>query len=350
MYRLKVLCALTLAVPFIVGGTAKADTLSINGEVATPETLNDDALGGSPVSATIGGVIYSGSSVYSLISGAGFESNPAQAKNGNLLDYLTVTGATGQSVVLSEGQIDPSFGGQAANPQIFVATSANGAPIAPRLIVQTDPHGTTDGYDVSGVASITVGWASVPTFSTSTLNNESSFSVTGHVASPPASYSTSNFNSIFPTQTTQTDTYLAGGNSTTKTFTGVPLYTLLQNAGLITNSANPQSILDDYIVVTGSNEPTTSSPFDYAVLYSLGEIDPDFNAFTSSTVPLLAEVGGTTFRSTAPLDSFGGRYDSDVINIDVVDTVPEPGPLALMLPPLVLVLTLGRRWRGGAAA
>jgi hypothetical protein len=170
----KGLFVLAFAVPLITGGTAEADPLAINGEVATPLTLNDDALGGTSVSATIGGVQYSGSSVYSLISDAGFENNPAQAKNGNLLDYLTITGTTGRSAVLSEGQIDPNFGGQAGNPQDFVATSANGSPIAPRLIVQSDPNGTSDGYDITGVRSITVGWATLPAFSTSVLNNESS--------------------------------------------------------------------------------------------------------------------------------------------------------------------------------
>jgi hypothetical protein len=284
--------------------------------------------------------------VYSLISDAGFQNNPAQAKNGNLLDYLTITGTGGQSVVLSEGQIDPNFGGQTASPQSFIADSANGSPIAPRLIVQSDPNGTTDGYDLTGVTNIKVGWAAVPALSTSVLNDETSFTVTGDIASPPVSYSTSNFSSVFPTQTTQTDTFLSGSTPTTATFTGVPIFSLLQNAGFLTDPSNPQSVLDDYIVVTGSDEPTTTSPFDYAVLYSLGEIDPAFNAFTSATVPLLAEVGGTTFRSTAPSDSRGGRYDSDVVNINVVDAVPEPGSLALMLPPLILFFAFGRRWRG----
>jgi hypothetical protein len=346
LYRGKGCFALALAVTLIAGGTAEADPLTIAGEVATPLTLNDNALGGTPVSATIGGVQYSGSSVYSLISDAGFQNNPAQAKNGNLLDYLTVTGASGQSVVLSEGQIDPNFGGQASQPQDFIATSANNVPIAPRLIVQSDPNGTTDGYDITDVSSIKVGWADVPSFSTSVLNNESSFTVTGHVASPPVSYGTSNFSSKFPTQTTQMDSYYAGPTLTTKTFTGVSIFALLQNAGLLTNASNPQSILDDYIVVTGSNEPTSSGPLDYAVLYSLGEIDPSYNGFTSATVPLLAEVGGATFRSTAPSDKAGGRYDSDVVNINVVDTVPEPGSLALMLPPLMLLFAFGRHRRG----
>jgi hypothetical protein len=335
--------ASALALTLVAGGTARADVLSVNGEVATPLTLNDNALGGTSVSATIGGVQYSGSSVYSLISNAGFENNPAQAKNGNLLDYIAITGANGQSVVLSEGQIDPGFGGQPGNPQDFIATNANGSPIAPELIVQSDPNGTADGYDVTGVTSVTVGWAAVPSFSTSALNNESSFSVTGDIASPPVSYSTSTFSSVFPTQTTQTDTFLAGSSPTTATFTGVPLFTLLQNAGLVTDPSNPDSVLDEYIVVTGSNEPTTGVD-DYAVLYSLGEIDPAFNDFNSTNVPLIAEVGGTTFRTTAPSDQKGGRYDSDVINIDVA-AVPEPGSIALMLPAIALFFALNRRRR-----
>ncbi len=340
------LFALALAVPLFAGGTAGADTLTVSGQVATPLTLDTSALGGTSVSATVGGVLYSGSSVYSLINDASFQNNAAQAKNGFLLDYLVITGASGQSAVLSEGQIDPNFGGQASNPQNFIATTANGSPIAPRLIVQSDPNGTTDGYDVTGVTNISVGWAAVPALSIGALNNESSFTVTGKVASPPVTYDTTSFPATFPTQTTQTDDFLSGSTPTTVTFTGVPIFDLLENAGLVTDPSDPQSILDDYIVVTGSNEPTSSAPFDLAVLYSLGEIDPSYNGFTSATEPLLAEIGGATFRSTAPSDSRGGRYDSNVVNINVVDAIPEPGSLALMLPPLILLFASNQRRRG----
>src|SRR5580698_962338 len=166
MFRGRDFLVLAFAVTLVAGGTAEAGTLTVSGDVTTPLTLDDAALGGTPVTATIGGVQYSGSSVYSLISNAGFENNPAQAKNGNLLDYIAITGANGQSVVISEGKIDPGFGGQPGNPQDFIATNANGSPIAPELIVQSDPNGTADGYDVTGVTSVTVGWAAVPSFST----------------------------------------------------------------------------------------------------------------------------------------------------------------------------------------
>jgi len=336
-----------LGMALVPGGAARADELSIDGEVTTPLTLDDTALGGTTVMATIGTDVYSGSSVYSLISDAGFENNPAQAKNGNLLDYLVVSGTSGQSVVLSEGQIDPGFGGQPSNPQAFIATTKNGVPIAPVLIVPTDPNGLTDGYDVTGVNNISVNWAAVPSASTTALDNENTFTVTGNrIAGAPVTYNTTSFPATFPTsgQTTQNDTYQGPGGTTNVQFTGVPIFTLLQNAGLITDPTDPQSILDDYIVVTGSNEPTSSAPFDYAVLYSMGEIDPDYNGgFPMGTDdPLIAQLANGTFRSTAPLDLKGGRYDSDVINIDV-ETIPEPDSLALLLSPLLLLALVRRR-------
>jgi hypothetical protein len=337
--------ALGLALALLGVRSASADEITIGGAVSTPLSLNDDALGGTAESAMIGGVSYSGSSVYSLIQAANFQPDPAQSKNGNLLDYLVLTGTDGQSVVLSEGQLDPSFGGQPGNPPIFIATSANGSPIAPRLIVQTDPNGTTDGYDITGVSNITVGQAAVPALSNSALNTQSAFTVTGAGAgSSTASYNTSNFPSVFPTQTTQMDNYLSGSTPTMTTFTGVPIFTLLQNAGLTPDPTDLQAILDEYIVVTGSNEPTMGVD-DYAVLYSLGEIDPAYNDFTSSTVPLLAEVGGTTFRSTAPSDEKGGRYNSDVVNINVVDPVPEPGSISLLAAGLLSLGLMMRRRR-----
>jgi hypothetical protein len=328
------------ALALIAAGSAKAQ-LTVNGEVATPLTLSDASLGGTTVTATIGGNTYTGSSVYSLISNAWFENDPAQAKNGNLLDLITISGAGGQSAMLSEGQIDPGFGGQPGNPQDFIATSENGSAIAPLLIVQTDPNGLTDGYDISDVTNISVGWATVPSFSLSTLDDETSFTVTGDVNDSGAAYDTSNFSTIFPpaTQTTQTDTFEAGAATDVDSFTGVPIFTLLQNAGLSIDPSNP-AILDDYIVVTGSNEPTTGVD-DYAVAYSLGEIDPAFNDLTSATVPLVADLG-TSFRTTAPSDLKGGRYDSDLINIDFV---PEPSSLLLLASALGPMLVLRRRHR-----
>jgi hypothetical protein len=344
-------CALGMVLVSSMG--AWADVLTIDGEVATPESLNDSALGGTAASAVIGGVTYTGSSVYSLIQGAGFLSDPAQAKNGNLLDYLTINSAGGQSVVLSEGQVDPNFGGTTTNLQTsapqtapFIATMANGSPIAPRLIVPSDPTGTSDGYDVTSVNNITVAYATVPTLTNAALTNESQFTVTGKQVTGTTTYNTTTFPTTFPTETSQSDLFVSGTPpASSHNFTGVSIFSLLQNAGLIVDPTDPQSILDDYIVVTGSNFTSGKSftpPLDYAVVYSLGEIDPDYNDFTSATFPLLADLG-TTFRSTAPSDFLGGRYDSDVVNIDA-EAVPEPGSLALILSSLLLfAVGRGRR-------
>lgn len=335
--------ALALALPLSLAAAGSANAqLTVNGEVATSETLSDSDLGGTTVSATIDGNMYSGSSVYSLISDAGFEANPAQAKNGDLLDYLTISNASGQSVVLSEGQIDPNFGGQSSNPQDFIATTENGNPIAPELIVQSDPNGLSDGYDVTDVSNIAVDWASVPGFPTSVLDDESAFTVTGDVTDSGTTYDAASVAALSP-QSTQTDTFEAGSNTDTDTFTGPTIFTVLQDAGLDAAPSDP-SLLDDYIVVTGSNEPTTGVD-DYAVVYSLGEIDPAFNGnFTTTSAPLVTYTGTSDeFRTTAPSDLKGGRYESDLINIQV-DSVPEPASLAVMLPGMLSLLSL-RRYR-----
>jgi hypothetical protein len=50
---------LALALALVGGRSARADVVTVGGEVTTPLTLNTPALGGTPVTATIGGLQYS---------------------------------------------------------------------------------------------------------------------------------------------------------------------------------------------------------------------------------------------------------------------------------------------------
>src|SRR5208283_3959833 len=68
--------------------------------------------------------------------------------------------------------------------------------------------------------------------------------------------------------TTETATYLAASTPVTDTYTGVSLWTLIQDAGLLTNPAIKNDLLGFAVVATGSDG--------YRAIISPGEIDPAF--------------------------------------------------------------------------
>jgi hypothetical protein len=286
----------------------------VTGTVANPLTLTPAELSSLPstsVTVVINGTseVYSGVSVYALLMASSFEHS--SVKNGALQDYVQVTDASGQSVVLSEGEVDPSFGGGASSTDI-IAYSENGSAIAPTLIVPGDVNGGVGGRDLTNLTTLTVGEAAIPAGPFTSAAPYPKFTVSGNVPTPV----TETLSSVeaLPVAT-QTDKFLAGSTSQSFTFTGTPLFDLLQSAGL--NTASSQPLLDEYSVVTGSDG--------YSIVYSLGEIDP---VYRSLPVALIAyddgtgsfpsiSNGGGVFRSTAPGDSKGGRYNSDIQDVTV---------------------------------
>lgn len=306
------------------GRDARADTILVGGAVMTPMSVNDASLTGTTVMANSSA--YVGSSVYGLIMGAGFLS-PTQVNgnpNGNLLDYVVVTSTSGQSVVLSEGEIDPGFGGHTTATTDIIATAMNGTPIAPQLIVPGDVNGGMGGRDIASIASISVVEAG-PNLAAIAGQPTTQFSISGNLASPGM------YTSLAPS-VTENVSYRSGSGTTNATFTGSAIYTLLANSGLTTD---PAAILDDYLVATGSDG--------YGVVYSLGELDPTYH--TDPTGPALVASTSGTFRSTSPGDYKGGRYVSGLENLNVATAVPEPATLALFGVP-VLLLVLRRRRPG----
>ena len=284
--------------------------LSVTGAVTTPVAITPSVLAASytPVTVTIGSganaATFVGASVYSLISGAQFL-YPTSAKNGFLEDYIAVTGANGAQVVLSEGEIDPAFGGKSSTD--IIAYSENGVAIAPELIVPGDVNGGIGGRDITGVTNLAVGIAALPSALPGTPAAPS-VTLSGDLTPSANPYTIGTFEHLGAT--TQTDTFLAGAASTTTTFTGAPLSSVLASAGL-------SQSLDDYVVATGSDG--------YGVVYSDGEINPATRANPTALVAYndgsgpFPSVGGVSdaLRTTAPGDSKGGRYVSMLDSISV---------------------------------
>jgi Ca2+-binding RTX toxin-like protein len=298
------------------GTISNGGTLSITGSVKKSLNVTDASLASNfgPVSVTVGGATYTGASVYSIASAAGLV-YPSSVKNGQLLDYLQVTGASGSQVVLSEGEIDPSFGG--ASSTDIIAYSENGASIAPTLIVPSDQG--TDVRSTQDVLNITVGTATVPSSAVSSAS-PAPLTVSGAVSTPQ----TDSLAQVEALGTiTQTDTFLQGTTPMTYTFTGASLASVLQAAG-----PTSSNLLDSYVVAAGSDG--------YAVVYSGGEIENGtilvaYNDGTG-TFPSVGGVAGA-YRTTAPADSKGGRYVS-ILDTLALDTAAASSSIAGFTPGL----------------
>jgi hypothetical protein len=110
------------------------------------------------------------------------------------------------------------------------------------------------------------------------------------------------------------------------------------SAGIVTNPAIKNDILNYYVLATGSDG--------YEAIFSLGELDPmsggtgvpDLIAYMENGAPLGAD--GFT-RVVVPGDDFGGRYVSNLVSLQVIDAVvPEPGSLWLFATSLLAMALL----------
>jgi len=148
-----------------------------------------------------------------------------------------------------------------------------------------------------------------------------SFTLSG-IVNNPGTYNLANLQTFTPV--TQTVTYQAGSTIVNQNFTGVPLYNFLNNpgvnggGGIITTPGVSNELLRDYVVVTGSDG--------YRTVTSVGEIHPNFGQTESLIAYQQANPPGSTStdlgndgfaRTTAPDDTRGGRYVSNIASIDV---------------------------------
>jgi len=116
---------------------------------------------------------------------------------------------------------------------------------------------------------------------------------------------------------TQTVTYASGSGSQTRTYTGASLWALLNEAGIQTDASRKSDLLNRYVVATGGDG--------YRALFSLGELSPDFGnrqnivayaAIENGNAAALPAADGP-FRVTAPTDTKGGRYVSNLVKLEV---------------------------------
>lgn len=292
----------------VSGGVADAGLYNLPGLTPlTTETVTYSA-GGTPVSDT-----YTGITLQSLLDAAGGV-EVTSAKNDILSKYVVATGADGYKAAFSLGEIDPRFGDQ----PVLVATSDTAGQLGPkgseglaRMVVPGDRAG---GRYVSDLVDLHLGsLPEPPVLGPGGVSDQ--LTVSGQVADP-ASFTPITLAALNQT-TTETATFLSGAGQVSDTYTGVSLWTLLQDQGLVTDPAIKNDILRFGVVATGSDG--------YRALVSLGEIDPAFGnqpdlvAYADTAGQLGPDGSAGAMRLVVPGDHAGGRYVSNLVDLRVID-------------------------------
>jgi hypothetical protein len=268
------------------------------------------AAAGTPVTDT-----YSGISLWNLLGDAGGVTVTG-AKNDVLSKYVVATGSDGYKAVFSLGEIDPNFGAQPV--MVAYADTAgqlgpNGSDGLARVVVPGDLAG---GRYVSDLVSLKV--QSLPEPNPSGPGGISDqLALSGKIADP--SIVTPETLSALNQSTTETATYLSGSSQTTDTYTGVSLWTLIQDSGVLTDGSIKNDILRYAVVATGSDG--------YRAIISMGEIDPAFG--NQPDLVAYSDTGGQlgpggqdgALRLIVPGDHAGGRYVSNLVSLHVIDAV-----------------------------
>ncbi len=130
----------------------------------------------------------------------------------------------------------------------------------------------------------------------------------------PAAYSY--FDLLRLPATTQSVQFTSGSGSQSRVFTGTNLWALLSTSGIKVDTTQRGDINNRYVLATAEDG--------YRSVFSLGELNPDFGnqpnlvayAETTNGVSTVLASDGP-FRTTAPGDTKGGRYVSNLTRLDV---------------------------------
>ena len=242
---------------------------------------------------------YTGPLLWNLLSNVGVVSNP-NVKNDILNEVVLVGGSDNYNQVISMGEIDPAFG----NKQDLVAYADTGGQFPGSGVARTVvPGDIKGGRYVSNINSLEVIHAPTKT-GTFAGGLSTQVSVSGQVSAPQT------LNAPTLAAMAQTSVTVSGS-----TYTGVSLWTLLSNVGVVTNPSIKNNIEDDYVVATGSDG--------YQTTIALGEIDPSFGNQPDLVATSLngGSLGANGFaRLIVPNDVKAGRWVSNLISLEVFDT------------------------------
>lgn len=272
------------------------------------------AAAGFPVSDS-----YAGVTLWNLLNTTAGGVEVAAGKNDILSKYVVATGADGYQAVFSLGEIDPKFGNQA----VLAASADAAGQLGPkggeglaRIVVPGDHAG---GRYVSDLVDLQVG--SLPEPAPQGAGGISAHLALAGALAHPASFTPVTLAALNQS-TTETASFVSGATPVSDTYTGVSLWTLIQDEGLLTDPAVKNDILHFGVVATGSDG--------YRALVSLGEIDPalgnqpDLVAFADTKGQLGSGGDDGAMRLVVPGDQAGGRYVSNLTSLQVVDLTAHP--------------------------
>jgi DMSO/TMAO reductase YedYZ molybdopterin-dependent catalytic subunit len=278
----------------LITGTVKTPlsltTADLKSRASQSVSVSFAAPGGGTESHT-----YKGPLLLDLLKEAGGEGN---AGRDLLVRYIVATAVNGQKSVLSWGEIDPIFAGR----KVIIAYEQDGADLQGgqlRLVIPSDKAG---GRSLLGLAQLEVKTIPPNQPTGTTLR------ITGAVQKP-LNLTAADLPSRNPVSVQVT--YMAGGQTETHQYKGVPLMALLDETGAKTQDAN--AMLTRYIVAAGNDGRQA--------IISWGEIDPAYSgvnvlvAYEENGVPL----GGGLTRLVVPSDARGGRYVPYLLSLDVRD-------------------------------
>ena len=236
------------------------------------------------------------------------------AKNDILSKYVVATGSDGYQAVFSLGEIDPNFGNQpvmVAFADIAGQFGPHGSDGLARMVVPGDVAG---GRYVSELVNLKVESLPEPVDRT---RRASPFSDAFRKSGRSTIVTPQTLSALTRQSVTETATYISGAGQTTDTYTGVSLWNLIQDAGLVTNPSIKNDLLRYAVVATGSDG--------YRAIISLGEIDPAFGnqpdivAYKDMNGQLGAGGQDGALRLIVPGDHAGGRYVSNLVSLQVID-------------------------------
>lgn len=293
--------------------------LLLFGELGNPGIYNLPDLGplttqtvtytaaGTPVTDT-----YTGIRLWDLLGEAGGVT-VSDAKNDILSKYAVATGSDGYRAVFSMGEIHPKFGDQ----PVMVAFADTAGQLGPsgddglaRMVVPGDRAG---GRYVSDLVDLRMESLPEPgPVGPGGISNQ--LLLSGEVADP--AIVTPETLAAMNQSVTETVTYMSGAGEATDTYTGVPLWTLIEDAGLLTDPSIKNDLLGFAVVATGSDG--------YRAIVSLGEIapafggQPDLVAYADTAGQLGAGGRDGAMRLVIPGDEAGGRYVSNLVSLEVI--------------------------------
>jgi molybdate transport system substrate-binding protein len=150
-------------------------------------------------------------------------------------------------------------------------------------------------------------------YSVTLPEGKSAFTVDGQVLNP-ISLTAEDLQANFSSQTLEVS-FLNGTDTVSTSFTGVPLWQIINAAQPNINADIRNDRLSMFLVVTGSDG--------YQAVIAWAEIDPEYSAepillaYAENGAAIADEQG--TIRLVVPNDSRGGRYVSGVVNISLRD-------------------------------